>query len=293
MMMQWCFPVSTGCPPIVLSHYQVEPILRARQRGDRAVSVSVDLGLTTSQALLEHNGVLFANGETLDWTALAEIARSPTKCFAVEARSIREIKVCSEHTNWLRTLMPTAGAPTTLVSGTLMHRVKDTEPYRDTLSKVKAIAPLTGRVLDTATGLGYTAIEAAKTADEVVTIELDPAAIEIARQNPWSHPLFDNPQITIVIGDADAEVRSFPDRHFSRIIHDPPVIGLAGELYSLAFYRELFRILARGGRLFHYIGDLESRSGGRVTPGVIRRLQEAGFTRVVRRTEAFGVTAHR
>jgi len=292
-MMQWGSPVSTGCPPIVLSHYQVEPILRARQRGDRAVSVSVDLGLTTSEAVLDHDSVLFANGETLDWTALAEIARSRTKCFAVEASSIREIKVFSEHTNWLRTLMPTAGAPTTLVSGTLMHRVKDTDPYRDTLSKIRVIAPLSGRVLDTATGLGYTAIEAAKTADEVVTIELDPAAIEIARQNPWSRPLFDNPKITIVIGDAVEEVRSLPKGYFSHIIHDPPVIGLAGELYSLAFYRELSRVLAPGGRLFHYIGDLESRSGGLVTPGVIRRLQEAGFTRVVRRPEAFGVTAQR
>ena len=292
-MMQWGSPVSTGCPPIVLSHYQVEPIRRARQRGDRDVSVSVDLGLTTSEAVLDHDSVLFANGETLDWTALAEIARSRTKCFAVEASSIREIKVFSEHTNWLRTLMPTAGAPTTLVSGTLMHRVKDTDPYRDTLSKIRVIAPLSGRVLDTATGLGYTAIEAAKTADEVVTIELDPAAIEIARQNPWSRPLFDNPKITIVIGDAVEEVRSFPDGRFSRIIHDPPVIGLAGELYSLAFYRELFRILTPGGRLFHYIGDLESRSGGRVAPGVMRRLQETGFSRVLRRPEAFGVTAQR
>lgn len=47
------------------------------------------------------------------------------------------------------------------------------------------------------------------------------------------------------------------------------------------------------GRLFHYIGDLESRSGGRVAKGVVRRLREIGFTRIHRRPEAFGVVAAR
>ena len=60
---------------------------------------------------------------------------------------------------------------------------------------MKSITPIVGCVLDTATGLGYTAIEAAKTAEQVVTIELDPVALEIARLNPWSQTMFDNPEI--------------------------------------------------------------------------------------------------
>ncbi|MBI93769.1 MAG: hypothetical protein CME05_11270 [Gemmatimonadaceae bacterium] len=51
------------------------------------------------------------------------------------------------------------------------------------------------------------------------------------------------------------------------------------------------RVLARHGRLFHYIGNLESPSGKRVVPGVIRRLEEAGFVDVKRHPEAFGVSA--
>ncbi|HAT44563.1 MAG TPA: spermine synthase, partial [Ktedonobacter sp.] len=48
-----------------------------------------------------------------------------------------------------------------------------------------------------------------------------------------------------------------------------------------------------GGRLFHYIGDLNSKSSGTVSKGVVRRLQEAGFTRVVRKSEAYGVVAYK
>ncbi|MBA2678130.1 MAG: spermine synthase, partial [Ktedonobacteraceae bacterium] len=75
--------------------------------------------------------------------------------------------------------------------------------------------------------------------------------------------------------------------------HVPPVFNQAGELYSGVFYRELYRVLKRGGRLFHYIGDLNSKSSGTVTRGALKRLQEAGFKKVVRRPEAFGVVAYK
>lgn len=180
-----------------------------------------------------------------------------------------------------------------LIAGFVMHRIKDTDPMQDTRRKVAAIAPVVGRVLDTATGLGYTAIEAARTAETVVTVELDPGAQEIARRNPWSQELFSNPKIQQVMGDASEVVQTFEDESFARILHDPPTFSLAGDLYSGAFYRQLYRILKRGGRLFHYIGDPESKASGGVTKGALRRLQEAGFTRVVRRPEAYGVVAYK
>ena len=83
------------------------------------------------------------------------------------------------------------------------------------------------------------------------------------------------------------------DADLARIIHDPPSFSLAGDLYSGTFYRQLFRVLKRGGRLFHYIGDPNSKASGGVTRGALRRLQEAGFARVVRRPEAFGVVAYK
>jgi predicted methyltransferase len=152
---------------------------------------------------------------------------------------------------------------------------------------------VSGDVLDTATGLGYTAIGAAKTATRVTTIELDPAAQEIARRNPWSRGLFDNPRLTQRIGNSFEEIGTFPPESFTVILHDPPTLSLSGDLYSGEFYRRAFRVLRRGGRMFHYIGDPDSRTGASTTKGVIRRLREAGFARVVPKPEAFGVTAYK
>jgi hypothetical protein len=71
------------------------------------------------------------------------------------------------------------------------------------------------------------------------------------------------------------------------------MFSLAGDLYSGEFYRELYRVMRRKGRLFHYVGDLDSRSGRNVVKGVARRLEEAGFSRIVRKPGAFGVVAYR
>jgi predicted methyltransferase len=278
---------------IVLSHSSVTPLIHAQRRGEGTARVSLDLGLTTSEILLEPGKVVFPNGQMLSWDSIEEIHQNESVCFVVEGNEALKIQRFSDLLSRFYSLMPTSRAPTLLISGIPMHRIKGTDPHQDTLSKIRSIRPLMGRVLDTCTGLGYTAIEAAKTAEGVVTIELDPTVLEVARLNPWSQPLFEEPRIEQIIGDAFEVVQSLDDGAFSRIIHDPPTFSLAGELYSGEFYRELFRVLASRGRLFHYIGDLDSRSGRNVVKGVTRRLQEAGFSRVVRRPEAFGVVAYR
>jgi predicted methyltransferase len=62
------------------------------------------------------------------------------------------------------------------------------------------------------------------------------------------------------------------------ILHDPPRFGIAGELYSQAFYDQLARVVRRKGRLFHYTGTPNRLTSGRDVPGeVARRLQRAGF----------------
>ncbi len=278
---------------IVLSHYQAVPLLRARQAGETATALSLDLGLTTAEVWLEPERVVFPTGQWLLWAAAEEIARNESVCYVIEGNEPEKIQLFSEVLNRFYSLMPTDRAPTLLVSGIPMHRIKGIDPHRDTLAKIRTISPVTGRVLDTCTGLGYTAIEAAKTAAEVITIELDPAVLEVARLNPWSRRLFEDVRIQQVIGDSYEEVQEFEDGSFSRIIHDPPMFSLAGELYSAETYRHLFRVLKPKGRMFHYVGDLSSRSGRNVTKGVARRLQEAGFTRVVRKPEAFGLVAYK
>lgn len=284
----------TEAAPFVLAAAQARAILMGRAAGAETVAVSLDLGLTTAAVTLAPERALLTGGWWLDWSQLAEIAAHEEACYAIRAPGVSaRIGRFSEAFSRHYSLFPTAGAPTILIAGFSMHRIKGTDPWQDTLTKVRAAAPLRGRVLDTATGLGYTAIAAARAPGvrEVVTIELDPTTLAIARDNPWSRPLFAEPKIRQLLGDSYAVVPGLPDDSFSRIIHDPPIFSLAGELYSGAFYRELFRVLRRGGRLFHYIGSLESKGGAGVARGVIRRLGEAGFVRIERRPEAFGVVA--
>jgi len=279
--------------PIILSYIQAEALLIAKQQGKAVLEVSPDLGITTVTVKLLDEEVEFPLGERVRWSDIERMKKAITNCFIVKESSVQTIQTFSEHTNRVCSLLPTKRTPSMLIAGFTMHRIVDIDPMQDTLKKIATIAPVVGSVLDTATGLGYTAIEAAKTAEQVITIELDPGAQEIARLNPWSRDLFNNPKIRQVMGDAFEVVATFEDNSFERIIHDPPVFSLAGELYSGTFYRQLYRVLKRGGRLFHYIGNLESKSSGTVTKGALRRLQEAGFTRVVRKPEAFGVVAYK
>lgn len=276
---------------VTISHFQAAEILKAR--GQSSVETSSDLGMSRCVVDLEEDGAGFPNGVFVHWDEIEEIADSKTKCYQVTDEGPAEIQLFSETTGLMRTLYPTRGAPTTLVSGVLMHRIKDVDPMQDTKNKLSAIAPVAGEVLDTTTGLGYTALLASKSAEHVTTVEIDPAAHEIIRANPWSEELFESPKVTAVIGDIVEIIDSLPANKFSRIIHDPPTISLAGDLYSEAFYAKLLRVLKLKGMFFHYIGDPESAHGRKITPGVIRRLYAAGFGRVERAPKAFGVVGYK
>lgn len=275
----------------ILSHFEVEPLLAARRHGAASATTSGDLGRTRTEVALTDAGVTFADRTLVPWPALERIARETSKCFEVRGDTLHELRVFSETTGWVRSLFPTGKAPTTLVAGFTMHRISGIDPHEDTVRKVHGASPLAGRVLDTATGLGYTAILAARTAAAVDTVELDPAAIELAKSNPWSDDLFRAPNITHHVGDVATVIEQFAPGSFARAIHDPPSLKLAGELYSAAFYRQLHRVLAAGGKLSHYIGDPSSPSGARTTRGVIDRLREAGFRHVVAAAAAYGVVA--
>ncbi len=275
---------------IVLSHFQAKELLQNRGKST-TVEISTDLEVSKVQVELDGEGVSFANGGRVDWASIAEISESENSCYRLEGGEIEAIQTYSDSFERMYSLYPTESAPTMLVSGIPMHRIKGTDPWRDTHSKLKALGRAFGHVLDTTTGLGYTAILAAKTADKVTTIELDPAAQTIARSNPWSQALFENDKINQVIGDSYDEIEIFEDQRFNAIIHDPPMFSLAGDLYSQAFYQQAFRVLKPNGHMFHYIGNPESKSGSRVTQGVVSRLKKAGFSGVIPKPGAFGVLA--
>ena len=276
----------------VLSYYAIEPIFQARKKNYADAAISLDLGRTKMRVEIKTDHILLPDGAHLPWTLLQSVMDNPQSCFEIQADGLVKIETYSEYTGRYYTLFPTERAPTMLLSGIPMHRIKNIDPYADTLAKIRAAQPA-GLVLDTTTGLGYTAIQAALKAKHVTTIELDPAVLEICRRNPWSQELFGNPNITQLIGDSYEVIQTFQDGRFSCVIHDPPTFSLAGELYSFEFYKQVYRILKPNGRIFHYIGDLQSPSGKRVLRGATQRLTKANFKRIVLHPEAFALLAYK
>ena len=274
----------------IFSHYQTRPL--ATRQGSDPVQVSTDLGLTQSTLSWVEQGFKLPDGQVLTDKHIREINDDENGCYILESNQLRKVEFFSAFTNRYYSLMPTEAAPTMLISGIPMHRIKGTNPVEDTRQKLKALGRANGLVLDTTTGLGYTAIQAARTAGKVITIEFDPTVIEVCRANPWSQELFTNPKIEQLIGDSADLAPTFADGTFNAILHDPPTFNLAGHLYSGDLYATFFRILKSNGRLFHYIGNPESRYGATTGRGVVTRLRKAGFT-VSPRDRAFGVLAQK
>lgn len=278
---------------IVISRFQAEQILKNKKAKQKQATISPDLGITQVEVTITDMGVVFPGGEILPWDDVKRISKSKNNCFLVAKGTCTKVIKFSQESNKPFSLMPTKGAPTMLVAGFTMHRIVGSTPDKDTLDKINALKPIAGHILDTNTGLGYTAIEASITADTVVTIEIDPAALEIARLNPWSARLFNNHKIKQIIGDSFDVVDQFDPGSFDCIIHDPPSLQLAGHLYSLEFYQKLYKILKKGGKIFHYIGNPQSKFGGKITAGVNERLLQAGFIKIKSKPKAFGLVAYK
>ena len=275
---------------MIFSHFQTRPLVE--KNAPSQMHISPDLGLSKVEIVKTSQGWQFPTNDVLSFSQIEEINQEANSCFLYRNGQLEKVQAFSSFTNRYYSLMPTEKAPTMLISGIPMHRIKDTTPDVDTHQKIRALQKPYGVVLDTATGLGYTAIRAAQKAQMVITIELDPAVIAICKLNPWSRQLFTNPKIHCLIGDSYTLVRVFKDHFFNAIIHDPPTLSLAGHLYSQTLYQDFYRILKNNGRLFHYIGNPESRYGASTGRGVVERLRKVGFT-ITPKGRAFGVLAQK
>lgn len=277
----------------LISGFEAARWISARLRSEETWEGSWDLGRGTVPIEATSEGVIAPDGAPVGWEALEHLARHPHRCAVVHADgSLSTLHQQSPETRRQCNLWAIEhGAPTLMLAGFPMHRTKDTDPWTDTLAKIAAAGPIHGDVLDTTMGLGYTAIAAARTARSVRTIEFDPGVLAIAKANPWSRDLFDNPRIHVQQGDAAIVCTELASGSLDVILHDPPTIQLAGGLYAETFYAELHRLLRPRGRLFHYVGNPGSRQGATLTRGVVRRLHHAGFRSVRVDPAAFGVVA--
>ncbi|GAB3509945.1 class I SAM-dependent methyltransferase [Pseudoxanthomonas daejeonensis] len=189
----------------------------------------------------------------------------------------------SRYAGSLIKLVPTEwGAPTFEIDGIKMLPTSKESPIDDARRKVALVQPAGKVVLDTCGGLGYFAaccLEAGVA--RIHSFEKNESVLWLRTLNPWS-PDPEDPasggRLQLVHADVSQAVTAMADGSVDAVLHDPPRFGIAGELYSQAFYDQLARVLRREGRLFHYTGSPNKLTSGRDVPREVqKRLEKAGF----------------
>ena len=84
-------------------------------------------------------GFALPEGLVLTDQMIEEINGDENGCYQLGQGHLRKVEFFSDFTNRYYSLMPTEAAPTMLISGIPMHRIKDTNPMLDTHQKLKAL----------------------------------------------------------------------------------------------------------------------------------------------------------
>lgn len=251
-------------------------ILAARRQGEGKATVSLDLNRTRAVVHITPTGVRLPDGTDVSLKKVQALLRKGLRVYMVQKGEL--VGVERRGTHYYK-LMATDSAPTLEISGIKMHRTEGCCPYAQAEAIVRTVVRAGDKVLDSCGGLGYTAIWAARLgAERVVSLEHDLDVLEMARLNPWSEEYFFDSRIDVIPEDVTAYLARQPSGSFDGIVHDPPHISRAGELYGREFYFELSRVLTATGRLYHYVGEPYSRRGHKdIHEGVAERLSNVGF----------------
>ena len=247
-----------------------EALRVAARAGHSKLECSLDLGRSTSMVDLNSAG----------WYWRGEFFAFPESC---KERTIYHwvdgaFEPVARFTTSLVKLVPTKyGPPTFEIDGIKMLPTAKVSPYDDARHKVELVRPRGKVILDTCGGLGYFAAWClAHHARQVLSYEINPDVIWLRSMNPWSPP--QGAGFTLAHADVAEAIRLLPDRSVDAVLHDPPRFGIAGGLYSQAFYDQLARVLKPKGSLFHYTGTPNKLTTGRDVPAeVAKRLRRAGF----------------
>jgi predicted methyltransferase len=260
----------------LLTRAEGDALLAARAAGVATWRGSLDLGLGQTEAALEPDG--------WRWLGLRYPYPGALKERTVYWWDGDGFAAVSRYAGSLIKLVPTPwGVPTFEIDGIKMLPTARESPLDDARRKVALVQPRGKAVLDACGGLGYFAaccLDAGVGA--LQSFEKNPDVLWLREINPWSPVAGDeaggDPRLRLAQADVSRAIEALPDAAFDAALHDPPRFGIAGELYSLAFYRQLARVLRRGARLFHYTGSPNKLTSGRDVPReVARRLGEAGF----------------
>ncbi|AXK72116.1 SAM-dependent methyltransferase [Lysobacter sp. TY2-98] len=259
----------------LLTRPDADALLRARVSGATEWTGSLDLGRSTGTAVLGAN--------EWRWRDIAYPYPDRVKDRTIYHWDGDEFAPVSRYADSLIKLVPTDwGVPTFEIDGIKMLPTSKASPLDDARRKVTLVEPRGKVVLDTCGGLGYFAaccLDAGVA--RIRSFEKNEDVLWLRTLNPWS-PDPDSPEaggrLELTHGDVSKAIVDIADASVDALLHDPPRFGIAGELYSQAFYDQLARVVRRGGRLFHYTGTPNALTSGRDVPKeVAKRLQTAGF----------------
>lgn len=259
----------------LLTGTDAESLLAARAAGAAEWQGSLDLGRSLSAALL--------NSDRWNWRGCFYPYPGKLKDRTIYYWDGDDFSPASQFSGSLIKLVPTEwGAPTFEIDGIKMLVSSKLSPIEDARKKVALVNPGGKRVLDTCGGLGYFAASCLEAgAVRIESFEKNADVLWLRTLNPWSpdpEAIPNNGRLSLRQGDISEAIAKMADASFDVLLHDPPRFGIAGELYSQAFYEQLARVLRRGGQLFHYTGSPNKLTSGRDVPReVSKRLEKAGF----------------
>jgi len=272
----------------ILTFVGAKQILSSQKLGHSFALVSLDLGKSTEKVYLEKEGAVIREQKV----AFLELKRvKENTLYTIEGSSLKSIDFFSQDTNIFYKLTPTKDWPTLTFSSVPMHRFKTISPKLSAELMVREISPITGVVLDTCCGLGYTSILESKTAEGVVVFEKDENVLRLAEYNPYSEELFTNKKIKLKQESVLEGIKLLKKDSFDRILHDPPTVSFGKELYSKEFYKELFRVLKPKGIIYHYCPNPGKTKGTEFFPSIIKHLKEVGFRNCEHHKESSGIRA--
>lgn len=278
-------------PNYYLHTINAQLALEAIAKGLSCVRLSADLNLSERDFTLSGQSLVLDKDNRLSIDDLKRIAKKTQRIYLCRDGDMAPLE---DRSSGYYKLVPTAGAPLLEISGVKMHISKGTDPFVSASQMAQQVVRKGDKVLDCCSGLGYAAIAAHRLgASEVLSIELSQEVMRLRSQNPWSNDLGQE-GIEQRQGSSFELIGTMPAISFNSVIHDPPRFSLAGELYSEEFYREIFRVLRRDGRLFHYTGNPHLvKKGSSFVEGVIRRLKVVGFKQVEKVEHLMGVRARK
>lgn len=272
-------------------HFEtVSKILEAVQKGEKSLTLSLDLNLSQKMWEIETDRLVLDNDTFIDMEKLESISGFQNKIFIFQNNTLTPAEVRSDS---YYKLVPTSSAPTLEINGIKMHRSKGIDPLTDAKLKTQLVVCAGDLVLDTCGGLGYSAMFAVEAgAKKVISTEKNSAVISLRNLNPWLKKMADD-TLVFLHTDIIKEIDTFENNRFNSVIHDPPrFTSASGDLYGKKFYDALFRVMAPRSKLFHYTGSPKKiKDQDRFIKNTMKRLEHARFTSVCFKDNLQGIYA--